>query len=538
MGAERIQLAFQGGGAKICDLLAAAEAIQKLQSEGKIEVTRVAGTSAGAIVGCLFATGESMSRVRQYLLAHGEAFLSKIAPERGGLGSAYRIVRGKALYDVPSYRDFLWKLFTEAVDGRYEKLGDLGIPSIVIASDMLNGQKMAYHEPEKRLVDILFSSSALPFAFVGSKVGPGDLIVDGGLCENLPADELLNGKDEYGRVIGVSFERTDAPQHPEGLFDFAKSIVDTAIDSSMNRAVNILGSGSVHRIRTELTTFDFHKAIEALRGDHYERVRAEALLWFERFSGDSEDGETIILDEARGQPISRIMESIYEVYHAQHAGTPMAISRCAMIVQANSAKEEAPGHADLVKQKWTFKATTEPLMCFPIAIGSAEDLSVTGEATWSVRDRAGDSQGVIAIPAVDPHEDHGVWREILLFFNPAIQPNNLESEPYTITQQDQVVDAMRGLRDAGKDYLYLKSSRNVPIERADLVLQYPGNLPPIKMIPYAPDGLEQPEGADVGRSMTEAELAEYDDPPPGFTSVGWTITNLPPKGLFGVEFFV
>ena len=68
-----IQLALQGGGAKIVHLIAALEAIEKLQNEDRlIHVTRIAGTSAGAIAGGLFAAGVAMSAVKETLLNFGK----------------------------------------------------------------------------------------------------------------------------------------------------------------------------------------------------------------------------------------------------------------------------------------------------------------------------------------------------------------------------------------------------------------------------------------------------------------------------------
>src|SRR5438477_223460 len=55
-----IQLAIQGGGAKIAALMATLEAVDSLQTSGAVKVTRIAGTSAGAIVGAVYASGPGM----------------------------------------------------------------------------------------------------------------------------------------------------------------------------------------------------------------------------------------------------------------------------------------------------------------------------------------------------------------------------------------------------------------------------------------------------------------------------------------------
>ncbi len=51
----KIQVAFQGGGAKFAALLAVVETLQELQKSGDIEVTRVSGASAGAIAAAILA---------------------------------------------------------------------------------------------------------------------------------------------------------------------------------------------------------------------------------------------------------------------------------------------------------------------------------------------------------------------------------------------------------------------------------------------------------------------------------------------------
>src|SRR5712691_8887215 len=95
--AFRLQLAIQGGGAKICTLLAAMEAVQSLEEEGILKVTGVAGTSAGAIVGCLFAAGIKMDEVRSRLQALTPDQLARLFPPPG-LNILTRLSWGRPLW--------------------------------------------------------------------------------------------------------------------------------------------------------------------------------------------------------------------------------------------------------------------------------------------------------------------------------------------------------------------------------------------------------------------------------------------------------
>ena len=71
----KMQLAIQGGGARLALLMAAASPIQKLIRDEKIELTRVVGTSAGAIVAAFLAADVDIETFREVLLARREELL-------------------------------------------------------------------------------------------------------------------------------------------------------------------------------------------------------------------------------------------------------------------------------------------------------------------------------------------------------------------------------------------------------------------------------------------------------------------------------
>jgi predicted acylesterase/phospholipase RssA len=71
MTPQKVQLAIQGGGAKIVDLMATLEAIEELEKEGRLKVTKIAGTSAGSIVGAFFAAKIPMDTIRTNLREGG-----------------------------------------------------------------------------------------------------------------------------------------------------------------------------------------------------------------------------------------------------------------------------------------------------------------------------------------------------------------------------------------------------------------------------------------------------------------------------------
>src|SRR5687768_14248850 len=94
-----IQLAIQGGGAKITYLIAALEAVQQLQRQGVLRVTRIAGTSAGAIAGALFAAGVDLQRVHDVFESERAGLLQAFPPTGSPFRSAWCLLTRRPYWD-------------------------------------------------------------------------------------------------------------------------------------------------------------------------------------------------------------------------------------------------------------------------------------------------------------------------------------------------------------------------------------------------------------------------------------------------------
>src|SRR5262245_49150576 len=96
-----VQVVFQGGGARVAALLAAADALRQAERCRKIRVTRVAGTSAGAIVAALFANRDIdlNNQVRHDILIRGQAYLDKLFPKLDLYKMLLCLWRGKPFYE-------------------------------------------------------------------------------------------------------------------------------------------------------------------------------------------------------------------------------------------------------------------------------------------------------------------------------------------------------------------------------------------------------------------------------------------------------
>jgi predicted acylesterase/phospholipase RssA len=247
----KVRLALQGGGAKIVGLVAALDAIQSLNQE--IQVTRVAGTSAGAIAGTLFAAGVPMGTVKAYL---SKLRIQDVVPDVSNHVLFYRVFRGRPIWNDKPVSDVIMDLLTSAgypIDTFDDIEDKTKVRVMVVATDLRDGQMVSYSR-DKRVLSSLLDSSGVPFGFRAAK-GQVAHIVDGGICENLPSELLSQDNDSSEPILAISF-RPQARHIPTSPLEFAQSLLDTAIDNSVHRAKR---SGDIifHEIETTITTFDF-----------------------------------------------------------------------------------------------------------------------------------------------------------------------------------------------------------------------------------------------------------------------------------------
>jgi predicted acylesterase/phospholipase RssA len=195
-----IQVVFQGGGAKLCLLIAVAEILQKYQSAGRIEIKRVAGSSAGAIAAVMLASGKSIGIYKPELKEIARKYLrtTKIPHWLG----VFRVVTGTAYFKELYLENFFNDLFCKgSSDPKFIK--DLSIKDTKIYYTDLYSLASSSVPTDEAIPKALARSCRFPFAFVG--FGSGDTQVDGGLALNFPVDKLKEDMSTVGSVIGISF---------------------------------------------------------------------------------------------------------------------------------------------------------------------------------------------------------------------------------------------------------------------------------------------------------------------------------------------
>ncbi len=515
----KIQLANQGGGAKICALVAALEAVQLLQSENIIQVTRIAGTSSGAIAGCLFAAGVDMKLAKERLGALTADGLNELFPRPSRARLLWQlVVRQRPLWSSQRLEKLLNSLFGPAgAPSTLQELSKGGVDVRIVASDLTNSRKIV-HGGDAPLMNSLLDSAGLPYCFRTWTKSGNAVIVDGGICENLPSDELEQFSKDDGPVVGICFSGNERG-FTDDILGFSKSLLNTAMANSEQRARSRLGE-SVFRIETDIGTFDFERALKDGLADKYEVVRMKAEQFFRNFVDAQRNVSQVVTTDLWATENRTFLEKLGKVYEAQFRQTKCAYTDCSMMVEARSLLGK--GEPDLIHNRWEFHTLKEPVYCRAFGIAHALDATSFEGTTFTALDVSKRKViNTIYIPVL--LTTMPAPRPLLLFFDPFLPP---ESGPYRLDFKDLLADSLRSLREKGRDELFLRiNNASGRVGRMDLVLFLPKDYPEVKMVPK-PD---QPDG----HLMSQYELASF-PPPPNFRSLGWTHSDLE-KPLLGID---
>jgi predicted acylesterase/phospholipase RssA len=467
-----VQLVLQGGGAKLIALLAAMEAVEELEAQGRIAVTRLCGTSAGAIAACLFAARVPMKEARKSFDSH---FKGKI----------------KDLFPIPSNKSFLLSTYREQTIWRTEPilkffeaifknttLADLDVPAAVVVSDLSNTKPLILSSwdkaaRERRVADALLDSMALPFFFrIWQATGP--VHVDGGICNNLPSSVLLDVDVSHllleerlrqGEIFGLTFPK-EAAQQISGAKDFMVALIGTAIDTAAERERARLG-GRIHEIQTSLTTLDFEAALSIPERD-YKEIKSRAALFFRGHANQSRK-RWIHYDFWKENNLP-ILQSLWQVYKGQQGSVEnIRYESCRSVWEARGLDD--PENTDRQETEIVFRVGKEPLYCQ--SIGVAQEMATfLGQMEFEVFDDNSDERiEYHVLPARDPAAPQ--MRKLLFHYLPGLPK---ESGPYHLNFTESIKDFSKKLLLGEDTFIYSTRRADGPVKCIELILLFPSNV--------------------------------------------------------------
>lgn len=234
-----IGLALSGGGAIGAAHIGVLEQIE----EYRVHPDSICGTSAGAIVGLLYADGGIDAIFRFLKLLETDGLI------RSPLGLLAR---------TP---EKIWTLVGEALSMCVEarSFEDLRVPFSCVATDIVTGAPVVIDSGDP--VAAVKASAAYPGVFAIQRVS-GRYLVDGGITRNLPADIVRKSGADF--VIGSSLYRVPEVKYNRGKPRLSR--VEVAL-----RALEIMElEMSLQQIK--LCDFCFQPPVETYRWYDFDRV--------------------------------------------------------------------------------------------------------------------------------------------------------------------------------------------------------------------------------------------------------------------------
>ncbi|MFL0811296.1 MAG: patatin-like phospholipase family protein [Agarilytica sp.] len=253
-------LALGGGGVKG---LAHIPLLKFLDTLG-LKPTAIAGTSMGAIIGALYASGlsgiEIEQRVNKHLFLREDGF-------RGNFRRRKHLVKWLKVFSIEKSRggfvaaDGLFEhLFTELVG---QEFANLAIPFTAIATDFHSGKEIALNSGP--LLPAVQASMAVPGVFAPVEIGE-QLLIDGGLVNNVPVNQLYGKGQLLIASDVISLSGIKQPKTTQVLSGALSILLQKLTQVEFEK----FPPDFVFQPDTqEIDAFDFHKIVQVLaRGEH------------------------------------------------------------------------------------------------------------------------------------------------------------------------------------------------------------------------------------------------------------------------------
>lgn len=187
-------LVLSGGGARGFAHIG----VFKVFEECGIKPDIIAGTSAGAIAGALFADGYTTEEIIRLFTKKDFSDFAKIKLPTDGL------------FDSNGFRRFLKKHL------RAKTFEELQIPLVVVATDLDHGTIREFRSGP--LIEPIVASSSVPIFFKPVLID-GIHYVDGGVLRNFPVSNI---RDECEEIIGVNVNAYTPENYKQTIFSIAE----------------------------------------------------------------------------------------------------------------------------------------------------------------------------------------------------------------------------------------------------------------------------------------------------------------------------
>lgn len=265
MKSKDVALVLASGGAKG---FAHIGAIRALEERG-YHITSVAGTSMGALIGGMYATGE-WEKARDWFYGLDRQKIWSLLDFTWSISS---LVKGEKLIEA----------MKEVVPDM--NIENLRIPFCAVSTDLKTGEEVVFREGS--LYDAIRASISLPVIFT-QVANEDQLLVDGGLVNGLPLNRVQRKSGDMLVAVNLDDYEWHDPEEikPTGRFPKVRS----KINALSNNHINMLRRSLTISIRQnilfsmQLTPPDLYLNVDLKNFDSYDydKAREIAQLGYEQ----------------------------------------------------------------------------------------------------------------------------------------------------------------------------------------------------------------------------------------------------------------
>ena len=306
----RIGLVLSGGGARGVAHIG----VIKVLEEMKIPIDYVAGTSMGAIVGGLYASGYSPAEMEKIVtgIEWDNAFKDKPSPQE----LSFRRKQDAADYMIDfdlGYKNGHFQIPKGFVQGQSlnvilksllfhtETIHDfnkLNIPFRAVAADIETGKPVVLQSGD--LVRAIRASMSIPAVFAPVEID-GKILVDGGIANNIPVDVVRQMGADVLIVVDIGTPLRTRENLVSSV-SISSQVMTILIQRNSMEQLARLRPGDIHIAPHlgDLGTGDFSRAREALSIGQAKAMSMKPLL--QRFSLDENGYHAYLVRQRKGPP--------------------------------------------------------------------------------------------------------------------------------------------------------------------------------------------------------------------------------------------
>ena len=226
----KIGVALGGGGARgACHI----GVLKSLERRGIIPDI-ISGTSAGSMIGAMYASHASADIVEEKYTEHvngedfkdlGFRYIPNNEKDDSVFSQVFKQIKNQYILMVSSTRKSLVKneRLAKAANNLFEsnQFDDLKIPLIVTATDLISGKPMLYKAGN--VVDAVVKSSSIP-GFVEPTYIDNRMLLDGGIVFPTPVPPLVG---ECDFIIAVNISKSfNTSEEPDNIFEITNRARD------------------------------------------------------------------------------------------------------------------------------------------------------------------------------------------------------------------------------------------------------------------------------------------------------------------------